>query len=127
MLNSIEGRVPLLDPLVISAAQKFESAWTPGGESKPVLKRMLAKYLPDELVYRPKSGFGMSLPKMLPDSPALARDLDDSITFLMDRQLLAARLPKTREELVRRYPNLCFAMISLYRAIKNNEDILAAN
>ncbi len=121
MLNSIEGRVPLLDPLIISGAQNFEDTYNPAGTSKPVLKRMLERYLPHDLVYRPKSGFGMSLPGILPKSPALAKDLNAAIEFLANRSLIFARLPKSRAQLVRRYPNLCLALICLYRSIENNE------
>ncbi len=119
-LNSIEGRVPLLDPRIIAAAPAFASEYKPSAPSKPVLKRLLARFLPKELVYRPKSGFGIPLLRMLPHSEALRRDLDLAIAYLQKERLLYATLPRTREELVARYPNLCFAMISLYRALTNN-------
>jgi hypothetical protein len=82
---------------------------------------MLTKYLSKELVYRGKSGFGMSFPGVLPHSAQLAKDFDDAVRFVKERNLLHARLPASREELVSRYPNLCFALISLYRTIRTNE------
>ncbi|MBM3273023.1 asparagine synthase (glutamine-hydrolyzing) [Candidatus Kaiserbacteria bacterium] len=118
--NSIEGRVPLLDPRIMAAAIGFESAYVPAAPSKPILKRLLARYLPAELVYRPKRGFGISLVQVLPHSPALARDLDAAISYLEKRDLLLATLPTSRTELVARYPNLCFALVCLYRALKND-------
>lgn len=120
-LNSLEGRVPLLDSRITAAAAKFESAFRPSAPSKPVLKKMLARFLPDTLVYRGKSGFGMSLPAVLPHAPGLARDLDAAIPYLKDRGILYAKLPQTRAELIGRYSELCFAMVSLYRALINNE------
>jgi asparagine synthase (glutamine-hydrolysing) len=122
-LNSQEGRVPLLDSRIIAAAPKFEAEYKSENPSKAVLKRMLSRYLPEHLVYRGKSGFGMSLPSVLPHSPALARDLENAISFLKQRDMLCAKLP-ARAELVRRYPNLCFALISLYRTVINNESLL---
>lgn len=118
--NSIEGRVPLLDPRVMSAATGFESAYVPSAPSKPVLKRLLARYLPQELVYRPKRGFGISLVQVLPHSPALARDLDAAISYLREHDLLMAHLPTSRNELITRYPNLCYALVCLYRTLKND-------
>lgn len=118
--SSIEGRVPLLDPRIMTAARGFESAYTPSAPSKPVLKRLLARYLPDKLVYRPKRGFGISLVQVLPHSPALQRDLDDAVPYLSERGLLRATLPSSRTELVARYPNLCFALVCLYRTLRND-------
>ena len=122
-LNSIEGRVPLLDSRIVGAAPRFEDEYISANLQKPVLKEMLARALPHDLVYREKSGFGMSLPAMLPHSKELDRDLDESIPFLSERNLLYARIPK-KAELVRRYPALAFALICLYRTIKNNELLL---
>jgi asparagine synthase (glutamine-hydrolysing) len=123
-LNSLEGRVPLLDSRILAAAPAFEHAYTSDAPSKPVLKRMLATYLPKQLVYRGKSGFGMSLPGIIKEAPLLAKDLEEAIEFLTKRNLLYVHLPRTKAELIKRYPNLCFALISLYRTVKNNEALL---
>lgn len=119
-LASIEGRVPLLDSRIIAAAPAFENAYTDSGESKPVLKRLLTRYLPHHLVYRPKSGFGIPFSRLLAQSETVKKELEDAIVNLTAQKLLFARLPKTRSELMDRYPNLCFAIICLNRAIQNN-------
>ena len=62
MSTSLETRVPFLDPRVLSFAwslpinQKIRN-----GSSKWVLRQLLYKYVPRELVDRPKQGFGVPL------------------------------------------------------------------
>ncbi|OGG80380.1 hypothetical protein A3A39_04310 [Candidatus Kaiserbacteria bacterium RIFCSPLOWO2_01_FULL_54_13] len=119
--NSIEGRVPLLDPRIIASAPAFENEFVSGSTSKPILKRMLARYLPEHLVHRPKSGFGLPIRGMLETSSALKYDLEDAISFLEDRELVTIYLPRSRDILIKRYPLACFALVALYRTIQNNE------
>ncbi len=62
MANSIEGREPLLDHSIIEYAAKipFEYKYR-NGESKYILKKVLERYLPKELIYRKKMGFGIPM------------------------------------------------------------------
>jgi asparagine synthase (glutamine-hydrolysing) len=62
MLNSIEGREPLLDNKIIeySATIPFNLKYK-GGESKYILKKVLERYLPKEMIYRKKQGFGIPI------------------------------------------------------------------
>ncbi|WP_292654764.1 asparagine synthase (glutamine-hydrolyzing) [Nitratifractor sp.] len=62
MANSIEGREPLLDHGIIeyAASIPFEYKYR-NGESKYILKKVLERYLPKELVYRKKMGFGIPM------------------------------------------------------------------
>lgn len=62
MAVSLEARVPLLDPALV------EFAWSlpldmkvRGSQTKRILRRVLARYLPRELFERPKWGFGIPL------------------------------------------------------------------
>jgi asparagine synthase (glutamine-hydrolysing) len=62
MAFALEGRVPLIDHRVI------EFAWTlpnrllvRGGKGKWILRRVLDKYVPRELVDRPKTGFSLPI------------------------------------------------------------------
>ncbi len=62
MLHSLEVRVPLLDHKVISFALNLHKdlKWK-NGTSKYLLKEVLGKYIPQELINRPKWGFGIPL------------------------------------------------------------------
>jgi asparagine synthase (glutamine-hydrolysing) len=62
MAVSLEARVPLIDHRVV------EFAWTlpigmnvQGGRGKLLLRRVLDRYVPRELVERPKVGFGVPI------------------------------------------------------------------
>ncbi|MCU1485735.1 MAG: asnB, partial [Actinomycetia bacterium] len=59
MASSLEVRAPYLDPDVFAAAWSLPlAAKLGGGQGKLPLRRLLRRYLPDDLVDRPKSGFG---------------------------------------------------------------------
>ena len=62
MANSLEVRVPMLDPTFVEwtlgLPTKFKLA---GGESKVVLKRALEPLLPRDVLYRKKQGFSVPL------------------------------------------------------------------
>lgn len=62
MAESSEVRVPFVDVEVLRAAFTFDgSEKIEGRERKAVLKKAATRWLPDEVVYRPKSGFSAPL------------------------------------------------------------------
>ena len=62
MAAGVEVRVPFLDnDLVEFAARIPPNLKQRGGEGKWVLKRVMEPYLPRDVIYRPKSGFGVPL------------------------------------------------------------------
>lgn len=64
MAASLEVRAPLLDVEVVETAwrlpDRMKLHW---GESKWILKRIAARVVPEEVIYRPKMGFAMPLPR----------------------------------------------------------------
>lgn len=62
MYNSIEGREPLLDHRIAEfmAQVPFELKYK-DGTSKYLLRKVLERYLPKELIDRPKMGFGIPM------------------------------------------------------------------
>ena len=66
MANSLEIRVPLLDHRVVEfTAALPERLLYRHGTGKYLLKRLLARYLPDRLFDRPKAGFGVPIEQWL--------------------------------------------------------------
>ncbi len=62
MAVGVETRVPFLDPdLVRFAAQLPPALKMKGRETKYLLRKLMERYLPREVIYRPKTGFGTPL------------------------------------------------------------------
>jgi asparagine synthase (glutamine-hydrolysing) len=62
----LEARVPFLDPRVVEFAARLPmDALIRGGEGKRILREVLYRYVPRELVDRPKMGFGIPLAEWL--------------------------------------------------------------
>ncbi len=59
MANSVEARVPFLDHQLVEYAMSLPvDLKIKGSSGKHILKRALEKVLPEDLLYRPKRGFG---------------------------------------------------------------------
>lgn len=62
MAHGVEIRVPFLDPdLMAWAATLPGHAKLRGRETKSVLRKAMEPYLPHDIIYRPKTGFGVPL------------------------------------------------------------------
>jgi asparagine synthase (glutamine-hydrolysing) len=74
MAASIESRVPFLDYRLVEFANalpdRFKHA---GSQTKAILKKLAERYLPNEVVYRRKSGFGVPLAQWLRGSDGLSK------------------------------------------------------
>lgn len=68
MANSLETRIPLLDKDVIEFAWSLPMQYKKeDGTTKKVLRNILYKYVPQELVEKPKKGFSVPLKKWFKD------------------------------------------------------------
>ncbi len=57
MSVALESRVPLLDPQIIEYLAALPESYNLSGATKPSLRKILYKYVPKELIERPKMGF----------------------------------------------------------------------
>jgi asparagine synthase (glutamine-hydrolysing) len=59
MAASVEVRVPFIDKKLIEMAMQVDGSLKfKKGTSKYILKKMAERYLPHEIIYRPKASFG---------------------------------------------------------------------
>jgi asparagine synthase (glutamine-hydrolysing) len=66
MACSLEMRVPFLDNEVVDVVEKIPVEYKiRNRDNKHILKKVALKYLPREIVYRPKRGFNMPILKWL--------------------------------------------------------------
>ncbi len=66
MAHSLEVRAPFLDVDVVEFAAKIPfSLKLKKGQGKSILKKSLEGILPEEIIYRPKKGFGIPLAQWL--------------------------------------------------------------
>ncbi|MCB0428588.1 MAG: asparagine synthase (glutamine-hydrolyzing) [Flavobacteriales bacterium] len=88
MKSGLEVRVPFLDHRLVSWAASLPEKlkFPPGGEQKWLLKNILCRFLPEELVYRTKRGFGIPLAKWL----------RGELHFLIDDHLSAEKVHACR-------------------------------
>jgi len=83
MFNSLETRVPFLDHRIIDLAWSMPlSMKIRDGETKWILRQVLYKHVPKELIERPKMGFGIPVGDWMRDS------LRDWAEGLLDRSRL---------------------------------------
>lgn len=83
MANSLETRVPFLSNKVFEAAWSIPtSAKIQGGVGKQPLRSIIAKYIPDEIMNRPKAGFGIPINKWL------RHELRDWAEYLLSEEAL---------------------------------------
>ena len=99
MANGVEVRVPLLDPELVGLAARLPLHWKQRGRvGKWVLRRAMEPYLPREVLFREKTGFGAPLRHWL------RGDLQPLVEEILSERALAARGvfdPAAVRELVR--------------------------
>lgn len=81
MSNSLEVRSPLIDHKLFEFAAKLPPEFKiKNGETKYLLKKIAAKYMPREVIYRPKAGFSV------PVSSWAGTVVGDSLRQAVNRQ-----------------------------------------
>ena len=87
MAASIEVRVPFVDKEVVKAAFQLQGSHKiKGKQGKYILKKVAENWLPKEIIYRPKSSFGMPL------SAWIRSDLKEMVDdYVLSQQGLAGR------------------------------------
>ncbi len=82
MQHALEGREPLLDHKLIEFGLRLKDEWKiKNGKAKYLLRQVLYKYVPSELIDRPKQGFAIPLRSWL-----LNELLDDLKAMKEDQQ-----------------------------------------
>ena len=86
MAAGVEVRVPFLDLDLVDFASKIPAQFKQRGkEGKWVLKKAMEPYLPSEVIYRPKSGFGAPLRRWM------KVDLRDLVSDVLGKESLSKR------------------------------------
>jgi len=79
MAVSLEGRVPLLDHKLIEFVTRIPASMKMRGlETKHILKRAVAGLVPDEILHRPKQGFGVPIQQWINEQ--LRERIRDTLT-----------------------------------------------
>ncbi len=97
MANSLEVRLPLLDHKIVEFANNLPNKYKiKNGQSKWLMRELLYRYVPKELIERPKMGFSMPL------NTWLRKELKSSILKLFDDNDLirAAGINKEKVDLI---------------------------
>lgn len=83
MQNSLELRAPFLDHRIVEYAALLPDRFKLKGlTTKYILKKLAAKYLPSEIIHRPKKGFG------IPITQWLQEDLKEPMLDLLSKERL---------------------------------------
>lgn len=100
MAHSLEGRSPLLDHVLIDAVSKFpERVKLPGRTTKPLLRKVAERYLPDQVRTAPKRGFEVPLLRWLrEDLKPMCREVVGWRGGLLEERFDRAALDRLVEE-----------------------------
>lgn len=83
MQHGLEARDPFLDPEILDFSFSLKDNFKiNNGNTKYILKRILSKYLPNDLIDRPKSGFTIPVVKWLNENyPKRMNDMINDYSF----------------------------------------------
>src|SRR3989344_4320552 len=129
MASSIEARVPLVDRYLQTEVSAILRAVDirKATEGKKILKQVLERYLPPDLIYRKKKGFGV--PMMAYKTHAFLDDFEKACVFHLahrDAFAVASDLVHliaskgVRPIIARKYPRFAFALISNWKCFADS-------
>lgn len=120
MQSSIEARVPIVDRAVLQIAASLPDKFRLSAEysGKKILKAILRKYLPDNIVERPKKGFGFSFNSF--DSKFFIDDYKKAAGFHLKNSRefnigikMRDILSESKAEIIcRKFPRFAFSLIT---------------
>ncbi|MFH1030660.1 MAG: asparagine synthase (glutamine-hydrolyzing) [bacterium] len=124
MAYSIEARVPFLDKVLFNAVLKINSDFclSPNFSEKFILKKIMEKYLPYEMIYRPKKGFSFSFKNYKVEGfkndlkKALIFHKNNAATFgLANEKISEVYSPNYAELLINKFQGMAFAIVSNWK------------
>jgi asparagine synthase (glutamine-hydrolysing) len=100
MAASLEARVPYLDTEMVDLAFRIPASLKVArGQTKRLLKRVAARYLPDACVYRPKQGFSIPIKNWLAvELRPVMEDLLSETRLASQEILCSSEVRRLREE-----------------------------
>jgi asparagine synthase (glutamine-hydrolysing) len=123
MASSIEARVPLVDRFLGKVVADMRKRLPASAfEDKRIMKEILLRHLPKELVYRPKSGFGVPMAsydakKFVNDfQTAAAFHVKERASFGLDSAMVRLlERPSACTIIARKFPRFAFALITNWK------------
>lgn len=130
MAFSLEAREPLLDHLILEWAAKLPLKWkVRGGVNKYLLRQLAYRYIPREILDRPKMGFGVPMARWLrTELRAWAEDLlgDEASMVALDLDGAEVRALWQAHQSGARQAQSCLwsilVLLQFYRNFTNNEN-----
>jgi asparagine synthase (glutamine-hydrolysing) len=96
MMNSLEVRAPFLDIDLVNFVRRIPVDYRyRNGESKYLLKKALEPYLPKEILYRPKKGFGVPIGKWMSEGK-IAPNVHQSAQWGLQQSFVQRQLDEHR-------------------------------
>ena len=126
MAYGIESRVPFLDNQLFKSLSKIHPKLRLSKDftNKKIMKKAMERYLPKELIYRGKTGFGININKF---SGVVLSDLIEAINFHNEKKeelgIVDAGLDNVIKKsnasiILKKYPRFAFALISNYKVMQ---------
>lgn len=129
MAYSIESRVPFLDKGFFNTLSKIspELKLSSSFKNKTIMKKAMEKYLPHELIYRKKSGFGIDMRKYA--HGVLLQDLKDAMLFhrknanafaIYDTGIFDLLETNKADIILNKYPRFAYSLITNHKVMKSH-------